>query len=403
MLLQRAYVYRLEPTPEQATTLAQWAGACRYVYNLGLEQKRDWWRSGRQFSYIQQAAELTQLRAEVDWLRAVPVHALQNALRAVDTAFQNFWLGLGDFPKPHRKFRHDSFTLPDPSYLGFKRLGKHVGAIKLPKLGWVKCRWHRALRGVLESVTIRRKAGHWFAAVRWAKEIPDLASSTLPIVGIDRGIKVFAALSQGDPVPPLNVGKRIAEKLAKAQRRLARKVKGSANWIKQKTRITRLHIRAANVRKDFLHQRSIEIAKNHGTVEIEKLQVRNMSASAKGTVGVPGKNVAAKSGLNRSILDQGWSAFAAMLKYKLAERGGKLIEVNAAYTSQTCAACGVVDRASRKDQATFSCVHCGHADNADHNAACNIERSTDVAPQPPKRTLRRVGKRKHPGESMHVS
>jgi putative transposase len=402
LLLHRANVERLELTAEQANTFAQWSGACRYVYNIGWEQRRNWWRPGRKFNYYQQASELTQLRAEVDWLRAVPVHALQNALKDVDTAFQNFFLGLCDFPQPHRKFRHDSFTLSDPKEIGFKRLGKRVGAIKLPKVGWVKCRWHRPLEGTLKSITVKRKAGHWFAAIRRVKEIPDPAPSTLPRVGIDRGVKVFAALSKGDSILPLNAGKRIVEKLAKAQRRLARKVKGSANWRKQKAKIARLHAQAANARKDFLHKQSIAIAKNHGMVKIEKLRVQNMTRSAKGTVENPGKNVAAKSGLNRSILDQGWGMFATMLKYKLAERGGELIEVNAPYTSQKCFPCGYVGAVNRKDQATFVCLQCGHTDNADHNAACVIEWSEDIAHQPPKRTLRRVGKRKHQAEAVNV-
>jgi putative transposase len=127
-----------------------------------------------------------------------------------------------------------------------------------------------------------------------------------------------------------------------------------------------------------------------------------MSASAAGTVEKPGQNVAQKRGLNRSILDQGWSMFATMLRYKLAERGGELIEVPAAYTSQTCSCCGVVDKDSRKDQATFECGHCGHADNADTNAARNIHQARTIAAEPPKRTLRRVGKRKQLVEARHA-
>jgi putative transposase len=127
-----------------------------------------------------------------------------------------------------------------------------------------------------------------------------------------------------------------------------------------------------------------------------------MSKSAKGTVEVPGRNVKAKSGLNRSILDQGWSMFATMLGYKLAERGGQLVEVAAAYTSQTCAECGSIDRANRQDQATFVCVSCGHADNADTNAARNIHQARALAVESPKRTLRSVGKRKQQVGAIHA-
>jgi putative transposase len=396
MLLQRANVYRLEPTGEQEQAFAQWAGACRYVYNLALEQRRDHWRKAK-LSFAQQCREITEYRNEAKWLRAVPVHALQQALKDLDTAFDRFFCGLGGYPQPREKCRNDTFRLPDPSYLGLKRLSKRMGAIKLPKIGWVKCRDWRPLGGELRNVTIRRKAGKWYASIQWQREIADPEISTLPAIGIDRGIKVFAALSNGDKIEPLNAFKRIEDKLAKAQRKLARKQKFSANWKKQKAKISRLHVHAANARKDFLHNRSLEIAKSHGVVKIEKLRVQNMSASAKGTVAEPGRNVAAKSGL------QGWGMFATMLKYKLAERGGELQQVDPAYTSQTCAECGVIDSASRKDRATFECATCGHSDNADVNAARNILQARTLAVEPPKRTLRRVGKRNHLREAANVA
>lgn len=394
MILQRANLYRLEPTLEQASAFTQWAGACRYVFNLALEQRRDWHRPGRRFSYNQQQGEITQLRAEVDWIRAVPIHAIQMAVRAVDNAFQRFFTGLGGYPQPRRKDRGDSFTLPDPSYLGFKRINRNHGAIKVPKLGWVRLRGYFPLGGELRSITISKKAGQWYVSVAWRSEAPEPTPSNLPHVGIDRGVAVFAALSDGTKIAPLNAFKRIEDKLAKAQRRLARKTKFSANWKKQKAKISRLHSQAASARKDFLHKLSTDIAKSHGVVKIEKLNVRGMTASAKGSVEAPGRNVRQKSGLNRSILDQGWSMFKTMLAYKLAERGGELVEVPAAYTSQTCAECGVVDRESREDQATFKCCHCGHEDNADVNAARNVLQARTLAVEPPKRTQRRVGKRK---------
>ena len=394
MLLQRASKYRLEPTPEQAAWLSQVAGSCRYVYNIALEQRRDHWRKGK-FSFVQQCREVTDCRTETDWLRACPVHALQSALRDLDNAFQRFFAGLGGYPQPRRKDRGDSFRLPDPSYLGFKRLSKKMGAVKLPKIGWIKCRDWRALGGDLRNVTIAKRGGHWYVSIQWQREVDNPEKSALPAVGIDRGITVFAALSDGTPIKPINAFKGIENKLAKRQRVLARKQKFSANWKKQKAKISRVHMHAANARKDFLHKLSAEIAKNHGVVKIEKLNVRGMSASAKGSVEAPGKNVKAKSGLNRSILDQGWSMFKTMLAYKLAERGGELVEVPAAYTSQTCAECGTVDRDSRQDQATFVCRSCGHTDNADVNAARNILQARTLAVEPPKRTLRRVGKRNH--------
>jgi putative transposase len=401
MIINRATVYRLDPSAEQAATFAQWAGACRFVYNLALEQRRDYYRPGRAFSYNQQQGELTLLRADVDWLRAVPVHALQIAVRSLDSAFQRFFCGLGAYPKPRKKGDRDSFSLADPNYLGLRRLDKNRGAVKLPKVGWVKLILHRPLGGELRSITVSRKAGHWYASIAWRARIADPVPPNLSPVGIDRGVAVFAALSTGE-IAPLNAFQGIKDKLAKAQRVLARKTKFSANWQKQKAKIGRLHTRAANARKNFLHQQSTIIAKSHGVIKIDKLVVRNMTASAKGTIEAPGSKVAQKSGLNRAIVDQGWGMFASMLKYKAAERGGDLIEVPAPYTSQTCSCCGVIDIASRKDQATFECVGCGYQDNADVNAAKNILQARTMAAEPPKRTLGRVGKRKQPVGAIHA-
>lgn len=371
MIVQRAYVYRLEPTLEQEAFLAQTAGACRALYNLALEQ-RMMWKPGKPSTLKKQSQELTQLREEVEWMKAAPVHALQSALKDLDRAFQNFFAGRAAFPRFKRKGDGDSFHLKDKAYLGFKRLNKNKGAVRIPKVGWVKLRGWRALGGELRNVTIIRRNGHWFAAVAWQAEVADPVPSTLPDVGIDRGVKIFAALSTGENyiAPPFFAA--IETKLANAQRKLARQKKGSARWRKQKARITRLHTYAANARRDFLHKTSLAISKNHGMVAVEKLQVKNMSRSAKGTAEAPGRNVAAKSGLNRSILDKGWSAFRTMLAYKLADRGGTIVDVPPEYTSQTCACCGTISKQSRKSQSEFACVACGHEANADTNAAKNI-------------------------------
>ena len=196
------------------------------------------------------------------------------------------------------------------------------------------------------------------------------------------GIASFATLSDGTSIAPANHGKKALRALCRAQRSLSRKKRGSRNRRKAIRRVARLQQRVANARKDFLHKTSTAIAKSHGTVVVEALPVRNMSASAKGTAEAPGRNVRAKAGLNRAILDQGWRGFRIMLGYKLADRGGRLIEVPAAYTSQTCAACGVIDARSRRDQAHFACVACDHTAHADTNAAINILRRGDSALKP---------------------
>ena len=170
------------------------------------------------------------------------------------------------------------------------------------------------------------------------------------------------------------------KKLASLQRKLSRRTKFSANWQKLKKRIQRLHRKIADVRNDFLHKLSTTISKNHAIVVMEGLKVRNMSRSASGTLDAPGKNVRAKAGLNKSILDQGWFEFRRQLVYKLAWLGGALLIVPPQYTSQTCSRCGCVDRANRPTQAKFKCTACGFELNADHNAALNILAAGQAVP-----------------------
>ena len=381
MIDGKAAMFRLYPTPEQAAQMARIAGACRFVYNLALEQRRNWWRPGRKFNFASQCREVTALRAEVDWIKAVPVHALQQTLRDLDRAYR-WWDGRASAPTLRRKGVNDSFRFPDPVSLQVKRTGKSSGQIKLPKLGWGRLRGWQALPGDICNITVSHRAGRWFAAVQCEREVMEPVSSILPPVGIDMGIAVFAAMSDGSNLAPANHGKKALRARRKAQRALARKKRGSANRRKAVLRVAKIQKRGVDARKDFLHKHSTIIAQNHGMVVVEALKVRNMSASAKGTIDEPGHKVRQKAGLNRAILDQGWSMFRAMLAYKLVDRGGRLVEVSAAYTSQTCPVCGHVDPANRQSQAAFVCTGCGHAANADTNAAINILRRADSALKP---------------------
>lgn len=383
MLLRRANTYRLYPTPDQSQKMAQIAGSCRFVYNLALEQRRDWYRPGRKFNFLSQCREVTALRAEVDWIKAAPVHTLQQALKDLDGAYVNWWAGRADAPTPRKKGLNDSFRFPDPVSIKVERTGKSSGRIKLPKLGWVSLRGWYAIPGDICNATVSRRAGQWQVSVQWQRETAQATPSALPAVGIDRGVAVFAALSDGGNIAAVNHGKKALRALRKAQRYASRKKRGSSNRRKAVRRIARIQMRVANARKDFLHKKTTTIANSHGTVVVEALKVRNMSASAKGTATKPGRNVRQKAGLNRAILDQGWGMFGVLLAYKLAERGGTMIEVPAPYSSQTCAECGVVDARSRLGQARFVCTGCGNETNADTNAAVVIlKRGLDKSLKP---------------------
>ncbi len=389
MLLRKAQTFRLYPTPEQASALGRWVGAVRATYNVALSQRRDFYRPGRSFNFASQCREVTALRAEFDWLRDVPVHPLQQAVKDLQRAYETWWKALAAWkalppeakaktprpgpPSPRERGLNDSMRFPDPATFDLRRLSRRLGEVKLPKLGWVRLRWDRAIPGTVKSLTVARRGGVWTVAAQYEREVPDPAPSALPAVGIDRGVAVFAALSHGEPIPPVNAGKNALRALARAQRKLARKKRGSNNRRKQVRLVAKLHARVANTRKDMVHKASTFVANTHGTVVLEALEVRNMVRSAKGTAAAPGRNVRAKAGLNRSILDQGWGMFRTMLAWKLRERGGRLIEVPAHNTSRTCAECGVVDAASRSG-ARFRCTACGHAALADINAARNILR-----------------------------
>jgi putative transposase len=364
-VIQRAFRYKLEPTAEQAELFARFAGATRFIYNLALEQRSTFWRqyraaTGRQFNFASQGRELTQLRAEVEWLASVPHDALTQALRDLDGAFAGFFSGRSRYPTPRRKGRNDSFRVKGRE-TPVRQLNAKWSAVRLPKIGWVKFRDTRSMRGRASNVTVARAANGWH--VCFSCEIEHEAiENDLPPVGIDRGIANTLALSTGEMISTPDL-RALERRKRKAQRVLARRVRGSNRYRKQRRRLNLLAASIARRRADWRHKATLSIALRFGAVTLEALNVPNMTRAGAG-----------KRGLNRRILEQGWGAFERVLAYKLEERGGALIKVDSRYTSQTCSACGTIDKASRESQASFTCRHCGFAAHADHNAALNILR-----------------------------
>ena len=186
------------------------------------------------------------------------------------------------------------------------------------------------------------------------------------------GIVRFATLSNGEYFEPINAFKTYKGKLAKLQKRLKNKTKGSHNWLKLKAKIARLHHKISNTRKDYLHKISNKISKKHAIVYVEDLKVANMTKSAKGTIEESGRNIRQKSGLNRAILDQAWFEFRRQLDYKLAWNGGFLVAVPPQNTSRTCPCCGHTAKENRLTQSDFECIDCGYRNNADLVGAINI-------------------------------
>ena len=368
----RAFRYRLEPTDTQAETFRQWAGVCRLIYNLAWEQRHVWGRSHREISFVSQNHELTRLRAEVDWIGAGPQSAQEAALRDLDGAYRRFFARDGGYPTPRRKGANESFRFRGRD-VTVRRLNAKWAYVRIPKLGNVKVRLTRPIAGELLTVTVKYSAGSWFVSLLCEVEA-SAATGASGCVGIDRGVATALALSSGELIHAPKGLTAIDKRKRAAQRALGRKKRGSNRHRRQRDRIAKLSARCARIRQDFNHRATARIATHHDVVAIEDLKIKGMTASAAGTIEAPGRCVSQKRGLNRAILDKGWRQFETFLGYKLAERGGRLLKVHPAYTSQTCSACGTVDARSRESQARFVCVECGHRDHADVNAAKNILR-----------------------------
>ncbi|EHR6806660.1 transposase, partial [Salmonella enterica] len=236
--------------------------------------------------------------------------------------------------------------------------------ISLPKLGWIRYRNSREVIGEVKNVTVSQSCGKWYVSIQTEYEVSEPQHESTSMVGLDAGVAKLATLSDGTVFEPVNSFKTNQKKLARLQREMSRKVKFSNNWQKQKRKIQRLHSRIANIRRDYLHKVTTTISKNHAMIVIEDLKVKNLSKSATGTLSQPGRNVRAKSGLNRSILDQGWYEMRRQLEYKQLWRGGQVLAVPPAYTSQHCACCGHTAKENRQSQSKFRCQACGYTANA---------------------------------------
>ena len=366
----QAYKFQLRPKEGQEDTLRRFAGCCRFLWNKALAmEKAAYEADGKRLGYNALAGKLKDWKKEEETAFLAEAHSqiLQQALKDLDRAYKNFFAKRADFPRFKKKGMHDAFRYPQ----GFK-LDENNSRVFLPKIGWVRYRKSRKTEGVPKQVTVSLSAGKWYVSIQTEREVPNPVHPVQNTVGIDMGVARFATLSDGSSIEPLNSYRNYEKKLAFLQRKLAKRTKFSANWHKLKVRIQRLHRKIASVRNDFLHKTTTAISKKHAVVVIEDLKVRNMSRSASGTVDAPGRNVRAKSGLNKSILDQGWFEFRRQLSYKLTWLGGTLIAIPPQYTSQTCSSCGCVDRANRPTQAKFRCTACEFELNADHNAALNI-------------------------------
>lgn len=362
----------------KATKMFQIAGACRYVWNHFRERNlADYqaFKNGKgerpSTSYFGLGVEFTKLRHETDWLQELPANPIKHTLKYFADALKEAMAGKKGFPKPRSRARTaPSFTLPSTGQFEIKKLNKKYGMLRIQGMGWVKIsrRGGNPWENGIPKQTVLRHDGHrWRAFVSYEVEVEQRPDDG-EVLGVDMNVHQIAT-SDGHFYFLPDLKKKEARR-KRYQRRMARQVKGSNRREDSRKKLAKTSRKIANIRKNWIHRTTKKIVEKCGTIAVEDLKMKNMTASAKGTVENPGKNVKQKAGLNRVMLDTALGKLRRNLEYKC----GRLIEVNPAYTSQTCSECGHIDKENRKTQTRFLCVSCGYASNADTNAAMNIRR-----------------------------
>ncbi len=366
--------YRLLPTPAQEAVLRDHCGHARYVWNLAVEQHSHW-RPGRRNApgYLEQCRQLTAARAEYPWLAAGSQTVQQQALRDFAQAMAAFFDPGNPAGRPswRKAGRDEGFRIVGRrgQQWDVRRLSRHVGQVWIPKAGWVRFRWSRAVPAGVKSYRVTMdRAGRWHVAFAAVPD-PVPAPGNSEVVGIDRGVAVSAALSTGELLHVPGLTARERKRLRRLERKLSRARRGSERRGRVRHAIARLRARESDRRKDWAEKASTDLARRFDVIRVEDLQIKNMTRSAKGTRGDPGRNVRQKAGLNQGILRSGWGLLVRRLEEKAS---GRVEKVKPHFTSQRCSACGQVDRDSRESQAVFRCTACGFACNADVNAAKNI-------------------------------
>ena len=360
----------------------------RFVFNLALEQRRMWTAAKRGFTQrlnlATQMRELTQARADNEWLRAGSTVVQQGALRDVDKAFANFFAGRAGYPKWRKASATQGFVVRD---LSVRRVNRRHGEVLVPKVGWVRFRLTRAWDQVQACTSARvtcDRAGRWHVAL--TSPAPDFVRTpTDNEVGIDRGVANTLALSDGTTrhAPSLSAGEKA--RFVALQRRLSRQVKGSNRRARTRTELARMHARLGDRRTDWVEQATTELVHRFDLIAIEALNTRGMTRkpAPKPDPDQPGTFLAngarAKAALNKAILASCWGRFETRLTDKATRTPDtartSLVRVNPANTSRTCHECGHISKSNRESQAVFSCQRCGHTAHADINAARNILRA----------------------------
>ncbi len=355
---QKAYKYRFLPTPEQVHNLACTFGCCRFVYNWGLKLRTtSYFQHGKRLYHNDLSAALTALKKEegTAWLQEVSSVPLQQSLRHLDQGMVNFFEGRAKYPKYHKKHKKQSATYASTAFI-WNGSSLTLAKQKEP----LDIIWSRPLPDGAKpsSVTITKDAsGRYFVSLLVEENI-----ATLPLtdktIGIDLGLKSFLITSDGETIDNPKYHARAEKKLAKLERKYAKKKKGSKNRNKARKKVARLHAKVADMRRDFQQQVSTRLIRENQVVCLETLAVKNML-----------KNHC----LAKAISDVGWSEFARQLEYKAAWYGRTIVKIDRWYpSSKTCSACGVVLDELGLEVRAWACPQCGTCHDRDINAAKNI-------------------------------
>ena len=360
-MANRAFEFRIYPNRAQKELLAKTFGCVRLVYNHYLDRKKQLWEESKQsMSYNACAKDLTSLKKEKEFLKEVDSIALQQSLRHLDTAYSNFFKRKDNgYPRFKSKRRgKQSYTTMNVNH----NIRIEKGRIRLPKLGEVKIRQHREIpeEWTLKSVTVKRvPSGKYYVSILFEYESQICEREINNVLGLDFSMSELYVTSEGERCGYPKYFRQAEQRLARAQRRLTKMQKGSANYLKQKVKVAKIHEKIANQRKDFLHKRSHQIAETYDAVSIEDLNMQGMSKALH---------------FGKSVHDDGWGMFTRMLEYKLADRGGKLVKIDRWYpSSQMCSGCGhIVPEVKDLGVRVWFCDWCLEYHERDENAATNI-------------------------------
>jgi putative transposase len=340
------------PTKEQEESLLQCGGNARFLWNYALKTNQDYYKETGKFKFYHElAVSLPKLKEEYPFLKESFSQSLQMVLRQFDKALKDSFKKKKGFPSFKKKMLlNDSFTCPQKW-----RLEK--GFVFIPKIGEVKWIKHRAMKGKPKSITISQDGDKWYCSVLCEYTIPDKAKECDNIVGCDVGLKEFAILSDGTVISNPRHTKKYENKLAKEQRKLSKKQKGSKNRFKQRLKVRKIHNKIRDIRKDFLHKTSNSIAKNYDGIFVEDLNIKGMM-----------KNHC----LAKSIGDVSWSEFNRQLEYKCKWSFKYYLKIDRFFpSSKTCSNCGYVQEMPLSKR-IFDCPNCGISIDRDLNASLNI-------------------------------